>query len=558
MKNIGRRTFLGMLGAAPILASRLVWSVQPEASVIFTNGKILTVDGSDSVAEAVAIRGDRILAVGTSPQIRTFAHRGTIHYDLQGKTVTPGLIDAHAHLPPFGSRELLWVNLQGIVPKQAILEQISLRAEKTPEGEFIYAWGVESNDLAFMDRNDLDAVTTRHPVLVVHTTGQWGFANSAALKLSGITHATTSPPGSVVQKGMTGQPTGLLVHYPALYLVRKSMPRPAGGQMNATVGHAAGLYSREGVTSIHDNFFMVTGVSGFESPARYFELAASGRLPVRLKIWPYLPTLDDTRDAVTELFGTAKPSGTSPFAELAGIRRADPAAFARVWGGLKIAVDGSGPTAAWQRNPRSLMLHSRQDLNAMVALIHAARQQVSVHAAGDDAVVQILDAIEAARKTDGRPDPRHRIEHAMLPESGSFRRIRKAGVVISTHPQFIYAWGDPWMHPRRDWFIPLRSFVNNEIPVALGADPPAFPFWQPQYALWQATARVTRQGSPFSQGQSVTFRQACACTPWAGPMPRSRNGTSDRWRRANLQIWPSGTATSWLRGPTRSAMQRRS
>ena len=367
MRAIDRRTFLKLLGtvsAAPLLRPLSVVAVQPEASMILFNGRIITVDGSDSVAEAIAVRGDRILAVGSTPRVKSFAGRDSMLIDLQGKAVTPGLIDSHAHLPPFGSRELYWVKLQGIESKEEILELIAARAEKTLEGAFINAWGVESDDFAFMNRRDLDEVTTRHPVLVVHTTGQWGFANSAALELGGVNQATVSPPGSLIEKGPRGEPTGLLVHYPALYLVRSAIPPPTAEQMERGISHAAALYSQEGVTSVHDNFFMVTGMSSVESARLYFNLAASGRLPLRLKIWPYLPTLPDTLDAVAELFTAGKPNTASPFYEVGEMKRSDPASFARVWGGLKIAVDGSGPTAGWSRNPNALMLHSPAELRA--------------------------------------------------------------------------------------------------------------------------------------------------------------------------------------------------
>jgi hypothetical protein len=251
-----------------------VFAAQPEATHILINGKIITMNGSDSIAEAIAVSGDRILEVGTSSQIKSFAGRDTVVIDLQGKSVTPRLIDSHAHLPPFGSRELIWVKLQGIPSKEKILELIAARAEKVEAGTFINAWGVESADLGFLTRHDLDGVTTKHPVLVIHTTGQWGFANSAALKLADINQATTSPPGSRVEKSPNGQPTGLLLHYPALYLVRKVIPSPDATQLTRVISHAAALYSQEGVTSVHDNFFMVTGMSSVDSSRLYFDLAA--------------------------------------------------------------------------------------------------------------------------------------------------------------------------------------------------------------------------------------------------------------------------------------------
>lgn len=543
MQSVNRRTvlkLLGALGTAPIIRPISVFAAQPDATLALINGRIITIDASDSTAEAIAIRGDRILAVGPTAHIKSFIGRETRVIDLLGKTVTPGLIDAHAHLPPFGSRELLWVNLQGVPAKERILELIAARAATTPAGTFINAWGVESNDLAFLNRHDLDSVTTQHPVLVVHTTGQWGFANSTALKRAGITQATPDPPGSLIDKEPDGQPTGLLLHYPALYLVRKVMPPPGRDLMTRVISHAATLYCQEGVTCVHDNFFMVTGMSSVESARLYFDLAASGRLPVRVKIWPYLPSLADTRDAAAELFTGTRPNHSSPFYELGEMKRSDPASFSRVWGGLKIAIDGSGPSAGWSRNPRALMLHSAEDLHQMVDIIHRAGQQTSVHAVGDRAVETMLDAFEAARKSYPRTDARHRIEHAIMPSDASFRRIRKAGIIISTHPQFIYAWGDRWAGARKQNFIPLRSLLDYEVPVALGADPPAFPLWQPQYALWQATARTSRGGMSFAPDEAVTIRQALRMhtmgSAYAAFQERDL-GSLEKGKYADLVVW---------------------
>ena len=540
---MNRRQFLkaSALTAAGILTGLgRIEASAPTAELILTNGKIITVDPEDTIAEAIAARGGRIIAVGSAPQIRACVDHRTTVINLQGKMVTPGLIDSHAHLPPFGSRELLWVKLQGIQTKKEILERIAERAEKTEAGSFINAWGMESHELGFLNRYDLDEVTTKHPVLVVHTTGQWGVANSAALKLAGVNRATVSPPGSRVEKGPTGEPTGLLVHYPALYFVRKAIPPQQEPQIKRLISHAAQLYAREGVTSVQDNFFMVTGMSSVPWSRLYFDLAASGTLPVRLKIWPYLPTLANTQDAVAELFGTGKPNSTSPFYDLGRMKRTDPDSFGRVWGGLKIAVDGSGPTAGWYRNPGALMLHPREELRQMVDIINRAGQQLCVHASGDQAVDTLLDAFEAAQRAYPRPDPRHRIEHAILPTTAALSRIKKAGIIVSTHPQFIYAWGDRWPGRRKVDFIPVRSFLERRIPLAFGADPPAFPLWQPQYALWQAVARVSRGGIGFSAGESISIRQALRIQTMGSAYAAFQErdlGSLEKGKLADMVVW---------------------
>ncbi len=252
------------------------------------------------------------------------------------------------------------------------------------------------------------------------------------------------------------------------------------------------------------------------------------------------PTLPDTRDAVAELFGAGKPNPASPFHDLGLMKRADPGSFEKAWGGLKIAIDGSGPTAGWYRNPNALMLHSPAELREMVDIIHRAGQQVSVHACGDKAVDTMLDAFESALKACPRPDPRHRIEHAILPAPSAFRRIRKQGIVVSTHPQFIFAWGDRWQGMRKYEFIPVRSFLEHRIPLAFGADPPAFPLWQPQYALWQAVARVSRGGGRFSSGESISIRQALRIqtigSAYAAFQERDL-GSLEKGKLADMAVW---------------------
>ena len=540
---MNRRQFLKVsaLTTAGLLAGipRIEASV-PSADLILINGRIITIDPGDTIAEAIAVRGGRILEVGPTRLIETFADGKTTVIDLKGKTVTPGLIDSHAHLPPFGSRELLWLKLQGIQSKQKILETIAAYAAKIEDGVFINAWGLESHDLGFLNSHDLDGVTTKHPVLVVHTTGQWGFANTAALKKAGVNQATVSPPGSRVEKGPNGEPTGLLIHYPALYLVRKVISPPQPEQIRRVITHAAQLYVREGVTAVHDNFFMVTGMSNVEWMRPYFDLASSGQLPLRVKIWPYLPTLSDTQEIVAQLFGSGKPGPASPFQDLVDMKRSDPATFARVWGGLKIAIDGSGPTAGWYRNPGALMLHTPEELQQMVDAIHGAGQQISVHAAGNQAVDATLDALEAAQKAHPRPDARHRIEHAIFPSDTAFRRIRKAGVVVSTHPQFIFAWGDQWAGMRKREFIPIRSFMDEQIPLAFGADPPAFPLWQPQIALWQAVARVTQEGSRFASGESIPIKKALRVHTMGSAYAAFQEcdlGSLEKGKLADMVVW---------------------
>ena len=185
-KKIDRREFLKISGLTTVGILTGLPSIEastPTADLVLTNGKIITVDSKDSIAEAVVVKYGKILEVGSKEMALQYVGSGTKVVDLKGKAATPGLIDSHAHLPVFGQRENGWfVKLHGLQSKEEIMEALAQRARKTPKGEWISAWGVEDLSLSYLDKDDLDRVTKEHPMLVVHTTGQWGFANSLALK----------------------------------------------------------------------------------------------------------------------------------------------------------------------------------------------------------------------------------------------------------------------------------------------------------------------------------------------------------------------------------------
>lgn len=542
-KRITRRDFLkiGALSTASVLTgvTRIESSV-PTADTVFVNGTVITVDRSDSIVQAVAIRNGMILETGTKEAVSRYVGNTTKVIDLAGKTVTPGLIDSHGHLPHFGARERNMVKLQGLETKEEVLERFSERAKRTPPGRFISGWGIESNDLAFINRRDLDRITTEHPVLAVHTGGQWGFANSYALRAAGIDRSTPNPPGGRVQKAPNGEPTGLLIHYPALYLVRKIAPPLSNEEISKNIHHAAMLYARDGVTTVQDNFFDMSEISANRHAGIYFGQVLSGGLPVRVKIWPYIPSIREASFAVRELVQSQTPRPDSPFTDVIRYKNDNPEGFARVWGGMKFAIDGGGPTSLWYRGERGITLHSTEDLHSMVKLFHQAGQQISVHAVGDKAVDVMLDAFEEALKAHPRADCRHRIEHAICPGTTSLERIRRLGVVICTHPQWLYPWGDKMGGLKGQRVFPLKSYMGQGIPVAIGADPPAFSLWQPQYALWEAVARTTKSGYHFTPEEAISVRDALRMQTMGSAYAAFQEkeiGSIEKGKKADIAVW---------------------
>ncbi len=374
LKKISRRKFIKIsaftAGAALIPGISAIKAAAPTADLVLKNGKIITVDRKGSIVQALAVQQGRILDAGSNETIAGYIGHTTRVIDLMGKTLTPGLIDSHAHLPPFGLRESKrWVKLQGMESKDEILEALLRRAKNLPKGQWIVAWGVEDNALSYFTKEDLDKVSSDHPMLITHTTGQWGFANSLALKISGIDGNTQSPPGSKVAMQVFGkEPTGLLIHYPALYLVRKHMPAISDEDARECILHAANLYAREGVTTVHDNFFMVSEIGANQFAKAYINLVQTEALPTRIKIWPYLANLREATRVMDDIFSGKDPLPDSSVRDFFVIRKQQPGLFADLWGGLKFAIDGSGMTSLWYANPRALPLHSTADLQAMVKL----------------------------------------------------------------------------------------------------------------------------------------------------------------------------------------------
>jgi len=516
--------------------------VAPTAELVLTNGKIITIDPLNTIAQAVAVKNGKILDVGDAEKISRHIGNNTQIVDLNGKTVTPGLIDAHAHLPFFGLRENGWfLNLQGMHSKEEILEALAQKARETPEGKWISAWGVESMSMSYLNREDLDRVSKSHPMLVVFTGGQWGFANSYALKIAGINEDTPNPFGGRIGKSfLDNAPDGLLANYPALNLVRRHMPLPDEGQSREALLYAARRYAAEGVTTVHDNFFSL-GTPHFHRA--YFETVRSGQMHLRIKLWSYIPNAYIGKRVQYALFESDELYPRSKIKDLISYKRESPELFNSLWGGFKMAVDGAGG-GLWYFNPYAIPLHKPEELHKMFGIFHKAGHHVSVHAVGNQAVDQLLDAIEASLKEQPREDHRHRIEHALGPQTNSIERMKRLGIVICTHPQWLFGWGDKWqgLQRREDQIgvIPLRSYLKAGITVALGADPPAFPIYKPQFALWQAGARLTRGGYRFDPAEGISIQEALRAQTMGGAhagFQEKEIGSIEKGKEADMVVW---------------------
>jgi predicted amidohydrolase YtcJ len=389
-----------------------------KADLILINGRIWTGNKKQAWAEAVASQGERILAIGTSAQIKKFADAKTRVIDLQGKLALPGFIDDHTHFIT-GGFHLLSVELRDAATPQEFAERIKNHAAKLPKGRWIRGgdWDHERWGGELPQREWIDSFTAENPVFVTRLDGHMGLANSAALKLAGITKETKSPEGgSVVKDAKTGEPTGVLKD-DAMSLVYKVMPDESDSEYDEALQAALGYAASVGVTSIQD----ITGWRDYEI---YKKFKAANRLTVR--VYARTPMSQWQRQAEI-----VKTQGAGDH-----------------WlklGGLKAFMDGSlGSTTALFFEPFTVAPHTaglsvddnipEGKMKEVMKQADKAGLQCSVHAIGDKANNLLLNYFEAIEKENGKRDRRFRIEHAQHLLASDIPRFAKLGVIPSMQP----------------------------------------------------------------------------------------------------------------------------
>lgn len=386
--------------------------------LLIHNAAVCTMDRTRPRAEAIAIAGKHIVAVGTTAELLALAGRGTRLIDAQRCTVLPGFNDAHAHWL-MGGFSLTQVDLRSARAPEELAQRLGAFASRLPSGRWILGgrWDHENFPGARLPTRQLiDAVTPGHPVFVERLDGHLALANSRALQLAGISRATPEPPGGVIGRDARGEPTGILKDA-AMALVEKIIPPPTRAEKlaaaRAATEHAAAL----GVTSVQD-------LSAGEDVGLYQCLLARGELKTRLYA---------VRSIVSwEALGQT------------GVG----AAFGDPWlriGGLKGFADGSlGATTALFFEPytdapetRGLWFDQMFPEGIMLRRALAADRaglQIILHAIGDQANAAILDLYEQVARTNGPADRRFRIEHAQHLRPQDLLRFGRQRVIASVQP----------------------------------------------------------------------------------------------------------------------------
>lgn len=481
------------------------------ADLVITGGRVVTVNPRDEVAEAVAVWGGRIAAVGTARDLVGLIGPRTEVLRLRGETVLPGFIDPHNHFMLYG----LW--LDGVDCKSPlnrtvddILGRVREKAASTPSGSWIVGFGVEDSGLEerrFPTRDELDRAAPGHPVYLKHRSGHAAVANSLALDAAGITDQTPQPPGGHMDRDATGRLTGVLREKSAAAPIEKILPVPTRDRMKEGVITAGRLYASAGITSVHD-----AGAEARPDTYRaYHEAVAEGRLHQRVyaMIWGW-------------------PGNHLYLEKDLGLRTGFGDERLRL-GAVKLFVDGSiqvftcafyDPyitldTDSTRANPRGVLQLTPNELNDLVVEAHAKGFQVALHAQGDYGIDVALDAIQYAMWKAPRPDPRHRIEHCQCVTPEGLRRMRRLGVIGSFYPHHSWYWADRHIstfigEERASRMNPMKSAMragvvtvaHSDAPIAAIGDP-VFGA-EPLFGIWCAVNRTTRAGKVIGPEERIT------------------------------------------------------
>ena len=482
---------------------------KPKADVIFTHGNVYTgiVDPTSMVAgkraEAIAVRGDRILAVGTRDEVLKTKGADTKIIDLGGRFVMPGFNDAHMHLAHAG-QEKLSVNLVGAKTLDEFRERIRAKVEKARPGEWIVGAGWDETlwpVKAVPTRWDLDEVSSGHPVYMDRVDGHIGVANTRALQLASITVASREPAGGKIDRDEAGTPNGIL-RETAREAVRAVIPKPTHEQRRQAIELALADLATHGVTSAQDN-------SGWEDFQIYEELEKEGKLTARISEW--LP-FDDSIESLNRK------------------RSSHPASDDMLHTGmLKGFMDGSlgSKTAAllepYSDDPKNsgLPQYEADKLNPMAKERVLAGYQLGFHAIGDKGVQLALDAFAEAEKAGkedkvrgagGGSDYRFRIEHAQVTTPQQILRFRELKVIASMQPSHLLTdmnWAESRLGPKRAAHsYAWDEFLKHGVVLAFGTDYPVEPV-TPFRGLYAAVSRQSENGKKsYYPEQKISIEQA--------------------------------------------------
>lgn len=494
----------------------------PNADTIYMHANIYTGAAGDASshaadshaaerAEAMAVRGDKLIAVGSESNVMKLKGPQTRLFDLHGHFVMPGFNDAHMHLTEAG-RKKLTVDLTGTRSLQEFQERIRKGVKTAASHDWVTGSGWDETlwpGSHLPTRSDIDAVSNDHPVFLVRIDGHVAVANTAALKIAQVTSATKNPPGGEIARDAGGEANGIL-RETAQSVVASLIPAPTPEKHREAIEAALQDIARSGVTSAQD----FSGDDGESSRANFKileQLEREGKLTVRISEW--LPFIE-------------------PVESLKQMRDAHPQSDPMLHTGmLKAFMDGSlgshtsAMLAPFTDDPRNsgLPQYEQSQLNQMAKERVEAGFQLGFHAIGDKALEMALDAFAEAEKAahasgakaqDGSDNFRLRVEHAQVTNPAQVERFRELNVIASMQPSHLLTdmhWAMSRLGPQRAAHsYAWAEFENHGVKLAFGTDYPVEPV-APFRGLYAAVTRKSEDGKQeYFPAQKLTIQQAIA------------------------------------------------
>ena len=483
-----RREFVKSLGAltlAPFETQR--------AELILHNANVLTIDDANPLAEAIAIAGDRILAVGSNDEVMNLATSTTRRIDLAEKTVVPGFIDAHTHLGYSGLRHLSRVDCD-LRSVEDIKRAIRDYARETPAGEWVLGFKYDDTKTIegrALTRADLDEVVPDHPVYVEHRGGHTAYVNSMALERAGYREDSPDPAGGHLGRDDDGRLNGKLEET-AAFEVEPLFPSDfSRDDYRAGVKLISQMMARAGVTSAHDALGTPHDLLSYQDAREASELF------LRVYALIHYPHLDDLIAA--------------------GVRTGLGDSWVKI-GPVKLLADGSisertarlSEPFVGRPDDYGIMVMEADELYELTLKAHRAGWQIAIHANGDVGIDQALGVYERVLRESPRPDPRFRLEHCTVINDDLVRRIKALGAIPNPFSTYVYYHGEKMVNygeERLERMFAVRSFLDAGIRVTQTSDYPPGPF-EPMMALQSSVTRTDMNGKLWGPSQRVSVMEA--------------------------------------------------
>jgi predicted amidohydrolase YtcJ len=487
---------LGLGAAAGTAAQERAAS--SSADFVVTGANIITMDSERPAAQAIAVRGEHILAIGSDRDVLQFATAHTQRINARGTTVTPGFIDAHSH--PLLAKAATGVNVD-YRRIEDVKQALRQKAAETPPGHWVR--GYMYDDTKFEDerplnRRDIDDVVSDHPVIVEHRGGHTVVVNSKAFEIAGITIETPDPADGKFYRE-NGEFTGKVAehavdafHAVGTWPTTDRRTRQEGARISLLAMAAAGL------TSTTDS------LGGYDELIAYQDARAAGELCLRIAFMPY---------------GGANYSGSSVYDGLkqAGIHSGFGDDMLRI-GAVKYWADGSASertmsmSTPYEGRPDDfgILTMTQEDIDAAVddAVAHGFR--IGIHANGDIAIDRVLNAYERVLKNYQGENPRFRIEHCSLVNDSLIARIKAAGVIPTPFYTYAHFHGNKWTEygeEKMQNMFAHRSFLDAGSPVAPASDYTPGPF-EPMMAIQSMVTRKDVRGRVWGPSQRISVTEA--------------------------------------------------